>query len=75
MTFNDTVGKNLIDGYLSRMSLAAPDYTNYSTLNGILQYEEGRSIYYYTKKGVPLYNVEIYDFNYVGLIMRVSIFY
>jgi hypothetical protein len=70
-----TVGDKepLLNQYFESLNSATPDTGDYSSLNGILKYGEGRSMYYYSKYGMDGYNVEIFAFDYVGLIMRVCL--
>lgn len=71
MEFNISGTNSLLDQYFESLNSAAPDTGDYSSLYGILKYGEGRSMYYYTTFGMEGYNVEIFAFDYVGLIMRV----
>jgi hypothetical protein len=73
MEFNVSNEDPLLNQYFESLNSAAPDTGDYSTLNGILKYGEGRSMYYYSKFGMDGYNVEIFSFDYVGLIMRVHL--
>jgi len=72
MQFNLSGSNELLLNYSSNIHSAQPETEDYSSLQGILKYYEGRSMQYYTLNPPIGYSVQIYDFEYVGFVMRID---